>query len=485
MPPRRPLRSLGLALAAAVAACSEPAVDRPTNVLLLVVDTLRADRLGVYGSSRPTSPRLDALAARGTLYESAYTQGTWTGPAMLSLMTGLYVSDEEERLPADRPVLAERLREAGLATAAFVGNPVLAHDRGFDRGFDHFDAPIRGGRTSTVVERFADWHARWRSATGASERGFFAWLHATDPHTPYAPPARFRRFDGRPRADEEALRERWSRFESPVAFEPEAARTATLDEAAASIRDQSNLYDAEVLTMDAAVGALIDLLEERGELDRTLIVVASDHGEELYEHLRYPEDLRVWIRQSPTGMGLGIEDLLERAHGSCFHDEVWRVPLILAGPGFPAGARRGGLAANLDLVPTILAALGRPVPPDVHGESLLGGRAPARRQVFGYSRRAAAVVDDRGFKFVDRRRKRELYPDWATGPEDRGTLEQLFDLARDPGELVDVRDARPRVAGALEAAIDRWFAETARDVDRRLSDEDRDALRELGYLDGR
>ncbi len=457
--------------------------EGPANVILLVVDTLRADRLGCYGYARATSPHIDSLAARGTLYRSCRAQGTWTGPSMISMLTGLYVSDEEERLPAGHPVLGELLQAAGFTTAAFAGNPILTADRGMARGFDYYEGPIPGGCSARVFDRFRGWYEQSRAVRSA-ERGFFVWLHVADPHTPYEPAERFRRFTGQPLPGEEALCERWRQLEPEPPAAPRQGKGLTFEQAVALIRAEGNLYDSEVLAADWAVGELLRFLEEQGELERTLFMLASDHGEELYEHAKYPQDLRVWSRQSPTGMGDNVKDLLEWAHGSCFHEEVWRVPLLFAGPGFPAGVRRDGLAANLDILPTVLDALGLDPPPGLPGESLLGGVVPARRQVFGYSRRAAAVYDARGLKFVDRRRKRDIYPEWARGSEEGAALQELFDLNDDPSELQNVLDQRPQAAAALCRTLDRWFEETARDVDRRLSDADREALRQLGYLNG-
>lgn len=142
-----PGAALSISLVAALfSACAEsaPEPERPRNVLLFVVDTLRADRLGCYGYERPTSPAIDTFARGGMLFQRNHSQACWTVPSMISMMSGLYVATEEQVLP-ESPVLAELLRAKGRTTAAFVGNRTLTNDRGFQRGFDHFVGPRPGG----------------------------------------------------------------------------------------------------------------------------------------------------------------------------------------------------------------------------------------------------------------------------------------------------------------------------------------------------
>src|SRR5688572_18296046 len=151
---------------------AEPA--RARNVLLVVADTLRADRLGCYGYGRPTSPAIDALAAEGVLFESCHSQACWTLPSMVSLMAGVPVTKQETMLP-ELPVLAEALRAQGLFTAAFVANAAVGEHRGFERGFDHFGRCFEK-RAEAVVESFEAWYRPWleAAAVAAGEpRGFF------------------------------------------------------------------------------------------------------------------------------------------------------------------------------------------------------------------------------------------------------------------------------------------------------------------------
>jgi len=174
----RPFRLLSFATGCLLLASScteepqQPA--RPRNVVLVVADTLRADRLGCYGYERDTSPAIDALALEGVLFENCHSQASWTLPSMISLMTGVPVTRKETVLP-DLPVLAEALRAQGMTTAAFLANPTVGVDRGFERGFDQFN--LLNLRAPEMVARFGSWHRGWCSRRNEEDPGFFAWLH--------------------------------------------------------------------------------------------------------------------------------------------------------------------------------------------------------------------------------------------------------------------------------------------------------------------
>ncbi len=155
---------------------------RPANVVLIVVDTLRADRLSCYGYGRATSPAIDGLAAQGLLLRANRSQSCWTLPSMISLFSGSYFAGRVASLPGDRPTLAERVRAAGYATAAFVGNKAISEDLGFDRGFEHF-ASAEVHQAAVLVEQLKAWHAA-TAAERAGRPGFFVWIHPYDPHFP-------------------------------------------------------------------------------------------------------------------------------------------------------------------------------------------------------------------------------------------------------------------------------------------------------------
>ena len=278
----------------------------PRNLLLITLDTLRADRLGSYGYAGARTPHLDALAARGLRFEQASTVVPLTLPAHSSLMTGTFPAFHGVRdnggfyLDEEQHTLAEVLRESGYRTGGFVAAFVLDSRWGIAQGFDHFfddfdltefgeaagmDAIQRPG--SAVVDRALEWLGAER------ERPFFAWVHLYDPHTPYQAPEPFR-----------------SQFPA----------------------SRSGAYDAEIAATDAQVGRLFAALEADGRLDDTVVAVAGDHGEMLCEHG-------------------------EVTHGFFIYDAAVRIPLMIAGPGVPAGSVAAPVRI-VDLAPTVLALVG-------------------------------------------------------------------------------------------------------------------------------
>lgn len=309
-----------LALAAVFACRPERATD-PPNVLLVTIDTLRADRIGCYGGPAPT-PTLDGLAARGVRFETAVAPAPLTAPSHASILTGLVPPRHGVRdngtfvLPAELPVLASRFREGGYATAAFVSGFPLDRRFGLARGFDTYDDRLPRGRDSRrapYVERPADQTTRAALAwlTGRAGR-FFAWVHYFDPHSPYEPPAE---------------------------LGPPLTRTP---------------YDGEIAFVDRELGRLLAGLDAEAR-DRTLVLVTADHGESLGQHG-------------------------EDTHGVFVYDATLRVPLLLAGPGLPRGRVVGGLARLVDVAPTLLDLADLPPLSGADGRSLVppacGAAAP-------------------------------------------------------------------------------------------------------------
>ena len=313
-----------LALVAVAGGCSRGG-ERPPNALLITLDTTRADALGVYGGPPGVTPNLDALAAGGLTCAVARTVAPLTLPAHASMLTGLYPPRHGLRtnglaaLPAAAETLAERAREAGFDTAAFVAAPVLDRVFGLDQGFETWDQPVRdttapgefGARPAEEVEAAAERWLRERSQA----RPFLLWVHFFDPHRPWRAPPRF----------------------------VQQAR--------------GDPYRAEVARVDAAVGRLVALLDRLGELERTLIVVAGDHGEGNGEHG-------------------------EQAHGHFVFEPTLRVPLLVRHPGgLRSGEVEQGPTTVADVLPTIADALELAPPDDLDGRSLLSP-VPAGRGVY-------------------------------------------------------------------------------------------------------
>ncbi|MEW6270922.1 MAG: sulfatase [Thermodesulfobacteriota bacterium] len=446
---------------------AEPA--RRPSIVFLLVDTLRADALGAYGFQGPVSPRLDALAEESVLFERAFSQAPWTKPSIASLLTSLQpdthrvlshrgqygdreqaAGETTEVLPADAVTLAEALRDAGYATAAFVANPWLLVEHGFGQGFDVFDArPLLGKPpVATVLLRRA---RRWL-ARRDPERPFFLYLHFMDVHGPYDAPD----------ADYEAVR---ASPGLPASRTLTAAETAGLppyllrarwaaDPGADDLRTWHARYAAGVHALDRQLGPFLDRLEASGVLDDAIVVLTSDHGEELLEH--------------------GGWD-----HGHRLYDEQIRVPLLIRLPRGASGGRRVDEVVSLvDLMPTLLARAGAPAPPPTQGRDLSplleGADSAGPGTTF-----AGAVKWNPEMRSV-RTAAAKLIRDGRAGAA------QAFDLTRDPGEQHDVAREEPQLVAELEASL----AEHRRALAAQpalapeqveISGETRERLEALGY----
>jgi arylsulfatase A-like enzyme len=462
---------------AVAAACGARDASRTSpgtvdNVVLVVADTLRADRLGCYGYPLGLTPSADRMAAKGTLFEHCYAQGCWTIPATIAIHSGLYVIGAESTLPAGHPALAEHLRAARLATVGLPGNGVLQTGRGFARGFARFDEPAGEVGMRELVRRLAEWHD---GGGAAGARGFFAWLQPMDTHEPYAETDWSRAHPALLRPDAELLAPRWRagadyvRERAPGAPEPAAAALAMLD--------ASRRYDGEVAELDRGLGELLEWLDERGLRESTLLVLTADHGEALFEHGLFPELL---LEREADGRLArdGLAAVFGNGHYGTFREEVWRVPLVVAGPGWPAGERRGGLAAGIDLYPTICAALGLAPPAGLAGVDLARGE-PERQAVFAVGLRGRAVRTAAGQKLA--LHPRERFALAGGGPQPV----ELFDLTRDPAEAENQGGERATDVGTLINSIRDWQREHDRPFETRESEEMRAALEELGYAGGR
>ena len=332
--------SLGLGLVA-VLQLSCVAAAPPQNLVLISVDTLRADHLGAYGYDRATSPNIDRLARRGQRFEHAYAVMPTTGPSHAAMFTSLYprqvgVRTNGQTLADEALTLAEQLRDHGYATAAFISSVVLAARYGLQQGFDAYGEPETGRATRVGTATVAE-ASKWL-ADRPQHRPFFLFVHIFDPHTPYEAPEHLRRALGAPDPPSPPGREFVG---SPAPFGP--------DEAAAAVR----AYDAEIAAADEAVGALVDALATSGLDATTVVALVSDHGETLGELL--------------DSHGYAFD------HGEFLYEHQLRVPLIFRLPD-PAGAGRGVSHATpvslLDVAPTLLDLLGVEPLPLMLGRSL-------------------------------------------------------------------------------------------------------------------
>ncbi len=306
--------------------------DRP-NVLLIVMDTLRQDRLSCYGYELPTTPSLDRLAQRGILYENAYATASWTWPSTASILTGRspaahgVVSPNRCTLAPSLETLPELLSERGLVTGAITCNPLIVPDKEFDQGFDYFDSSQRFRQTEAVMGAALDW-----MRLNASSR-FFLYIQFVDTHEAYHPTrAALAQVGGEPPADypEKGMEAYHQRLLAGEGHDEQGNSALERLVPASHQEWMGRAYDAAVISADTFVGRLLEELAELGLEDRTIVAFTSDHGEELGEH------------------GL-------LTHGHTLYPEVMRIPLILAGPGLPRGERVETPVSNRHLAPSLAA----------------------------------------------------------------------------------------------------------------------------------
>lgn len=407
---------------------------RPANLLLVSIDTCRADHLSAYGYPRPTSPFLEELAARGVLFESAFAQVPDTTPSHASLFTSTYPdvhgSANGVPLKEGRPTLAETLRDAGFRTAGFVsGLTMTAQLSGLQRGFEVYDDTMtrvgsRGARgpNERRAEETVDRALAWLEQ--APDGPFFLFVHLFDPHGVYEPPPPYdtlfapQEVDGRP-----------TRRLDPRDIPPYALIPGVTDFEAYVAR-----YDGEIRYVDDQLRRLHAALAARGLAEDTLIAVTSDHGENMGRH-------EIFF-----------------SHGRLLFDPGLHVPLILAAPGrLPAGRRVDGLVETIDIAPTLLAVLGLPPAAGMQGEDLLP-RVLAGEQAtksFVLSRTTKTWTYMRVAEELDYHDLRALRGErWKLVASEGGGPPLLFDLEDDPGETRSVADEHPEAVGALEGLLE-------------------------------
>lgn len=463
-------RFLQLLVAALLFACSASSGPTKPNVVLVVLDTHRADILSSYGNSVPTTPHFDALAHQGVRFESAFTTDFWTLPAHASLFTGQYPSrhgatSETNVLSSQAETLAEVLRGAGYRTAAFVSNPWVSAERGFDQGFETFEEtwkPRPGVRFED--EGGIQLSREWLAARVERGEPFLAFLNLNYAHMPYTPdPLALHRLHPGPRsvARRSHLRTIPSMWLYLAGAEPLAEPDFEI------LRE---LYEAEVAVTDGRLGELIANLRELGILDETLVVVTSDHGENLGDHRR-------------------IDHMLS------FYDTTIRVPLIFRyPPRIPAGQVNDELVSLIDVAATILDVCGLPADAlSGSGRSLLDAdRAPRQFVVAENDRPVNGIQLLKG-----------AFPDFDTTPIDSRVRmlrtaryklvwrtvgpSEFYDLEADPGELHDLGAAPSEAQAALERMLEEWQRRNEGDpASTRFESEDAaslERLRALGYLE--
>jgi choline-sulfatase len=425
---------LGLLLLAG----SSLAFAKPVNIILITLDTTRADRMGFLGSKRRLTPNLDSLANRSAVFARAYSQVPLTTPSHATILTGTYpqfnhVSDLGSPLGKDLPYLPEILRQHGYRTAAFVGSQVLdpksAAAPGFDRGFETYDAPfhIRGqgeDRYHSVERRGMQVvDSAWAWLNQHPQGPFFLWLHFYDPHDPYDPPPPFK------------------------------------------AQYSASPYDGEIAYVDSAVGQLLTELRSRGLYDQSLIVVAADHGEAFGEHGEW-------------------------SHGLFLYDETLHVPLLIKLPGTGSAhlliESRVGL---VDIAPTVLQEAGIAVPAAMQGRSLLElvkpsasrGANAAKSDVGAQDRPEYAETDYpyRAFGWSSLRAWRAGKYLYIDAPQ-----RELYNQPLDPEAAHNLVNSAPSVTDTMAAQLDEFRRNTSRagQAEVILTPRQAEQLQALGYV---
>jgi arylsulfatase A-like enzyme/Tfp pilus assembly protein PilF len=424
-----------VAVACAVAAClvaagawwrTAPSIRRHPNLLLITVDTLRADHVGAYGATTGATPALDALAAAGVRFDQVQTAVPLTAPSHATILTGQYPPAHGVRgnvvftLGSTYPTIATLLKRQGYRTGAFVGAYPVAAAFGFNQGFDTFDEEFHEAiQGEPGAERraneVADSALRWLdTAAAADRRPFFAWLHFYDPHAPYSPPPPYRdRFAGRP-------------------------------------------YDGEIAFTDAQIARITDWLRASGHDADTIVVLVADHGE-------------------------GLGDHHELMHAVLVYQSTMRVPLIVSGPGVPRGVVVTSRAATIDLLPTAMSLLGFPADRALLGrdlQPLMTAHRVASDPLYGeslFGRLNCHWASLRSW----------VKDDWKLIV---GSQPELYNLAEDPGETHDLAatnsDRVKRMTEELQRALQRIAPEGDRAQPNPASAEQEERLRSLGYTAG-
>lgn len=438
--------------------------DKP-NVVLVLIDTLRADHLSSYDYVRKTSPNIDAMAGNGVLFKNAVSHAAWTKPSTASLFTSLYPSMHgaifgESVLPDSVTTLAEQMKKSGYVTAGFVANPQIKAIFNFDQGFGFYDDSIVGDKVyhnvlrsddleKQFVRRFFNLRLNWTDSNNAEmlnkrftpwlmankHTNFFLYLHYIDPHAPYSPPDPF---------DSRYVASNMQENEKNIA-----------------------LYDGEIAYIDKFIGNLLESLSDLGIADKTLVVLTSDHGEEFLDH---------------GGTG----------HGQSLYEEQINVPLIMTyPPSLPAGRIIEDRVGVIDIMPTILEISGISSEGHTEGVSLLPlieekvvTDTDGERYIFSENyltrfRGKAVTRGNQKYIFTESSELRDV---------NRLGHEELYDLENDPGESNDLIAKRPETAKSFRKRLS-FFTRYVRKnavaqpatatVDQRTKEQ----LKALGYVD--
>jgi len=415
------------------------------GIILISLDTLRADHLSCYGYARKTSPNLDAFAEKHLRFLQPIAQSNWTLPSHISMFSSLYVSTHglENKWSSVRRLrtVATALREHGFRTQAMVDGGFLGPHFGFSHGFEGYEDFEKQG-FAAILPAAEEW------LRAEAEGPFFLFLHTYDTHGPYAPPAPFFGYFPLPeRGVSEEIRSGVSGDFLSARDRPE--RVAQNPLSANDLTHIVNLYDASIVYMDHLLGPFLRFLEESGFWDNLLVVITSDHGEAMMEHGTL-------------------------CHGFTFHEELLRVPLLVRLPGAEEAREFEPVVELVDLAPMILDWAGAEIPEEMQGRSLLGlieGREAAERPAYAEGKGLIAYRDAQ-YKFIG----------------GKGVLPELYDLRLDPWEKVNLAARMGELSEGLAAELQAFQEENRKLLGRKVGTEVKpsedlaERLRDIGYV---
>ncbi len=417
------------------------------NIVLISIDTLRADHLGCYGYNRETSPTLDKLASEGVLFEDASAASSWTMPSHGSLLTGLYPSrsglvTKNSVLPPNVKTLAQLVSERGLTTAAIVNAFYVSKKFGFDIGFDEFsfvpDGHLLQGVAPVVIEKTKDW------LQGGRKEQFFLFLHFFDVHTSYNPRPRFAKEFVKP----------YDGIADGTSAQLLAFRDGKFSLNNKDVKHLIDLYDAGIRQFDDQLNVLFSLFQQQNLMEKTIFIITADHGEEFFDHG-------------------GV------LHGRTLYQELIHVPLIIRGPKIPRAKRIKDAVSLIDVTPTVLSLLGTKSFPGFEGYDLCSlwqrsSAKPPERFIF-----AEADCDNikANIKRSVRSQRYKLHYDLLSQQC------ELYDLANDPQEHINIATEHPNMVKLLLRELKNFMAKSKNNYKKvPLSPEELQRLKSLGYL---
>lgn len=446
---RAGLAGMGAALSGltTISGCGRFAAARGGNIILIVVDTLRADHLGCYGYDKPTSPTIDKLAADAVILEDVSAPSPWTLPSHASMFTGLYPSrlglnDQLRPLPKDVPVLASILSKNGFTCAAVVNSLYLDRKFAFDKGFDDFTYVQENNTSNGDAPKIIDLATKWLERN--RNKRFFLFLHIFDVHSDYNPLQKYKQqfttpYSGAVTGSTEQL----------MAFRQGTFRLDSQD-----LRHLIGLYDGQIRQTDDELKRFFSFIDEQGLFNDSTVIITSDHGEEFLEHG-------------------GV------LHGRTQYQELLRVPFIVRLPGAAGGKRLQEVVSLVDVMPTICGLAGVKTEAAVEGldvSPLIRGSGAKLPQRFIFAEADHNNAKD-DIKRMVRFERHKLHHDRLVGSF------ELYDLSDDPAEKKDTAAAQAGIVTSLREELDKFTAAGRTGTKTvPLSDEELRRLKSLGYL---